>query len=403
MRNQNSVDEYDQSVIRAVREEKRWSRRELAEKSGITQQTILNVEQNRFPASLSTLTAITEALGINFTEYIELSHRCKTSIIDHSQLKVEPYSGYCLLSYEYNDYIVLQFDINEPFDKIFMSQLPYFDIVTYVLDGTLKMSIDDKEYLLKPNHAIKYSGLTSRYFSCDDRCNFLSVLKRKPHTQHHYNPSNELQNVLESYTRQAISNKPVPVNPDNMDFTIIKQLRNMHCMSLEKLAEESGMSTSAISLIENNKRAPSLATLSSIAGVLGNTPVNLYHLAKKCSTEVFEPVENKTLFSAEDFTLHDTNVDNIMFNFFRTKDRFSFGQLVKHPFCIEVQVPVTGTLSMDIEEESYSVRPGQMLVFDGNRQHKYSISESYKGLIIRIPKTPRSKVGNITNETESVQ
>ena len=105
MKHQNSVDEYDQSVIRAIREERKWSRRELAERSGITQQTILNVEQNRFPASLSTLTAITEALGMNFTEYVELSHRCKTTIIDQRKLKVEPYSGYCLLSYEYNDYI----------------------------------------------------------------------------------------------------------------------------------------------------------------------------------------------------------------------------------------------------------------------------------------------------------
>ena len=60
----NNVDEYDQSIIRQIREGKKWSRRELAEKSGITQQTILNVEQNRFPASLSTLTALTDALGI---------------------------------------------------------------------------------------------------------------------------------------------------------------------------------------------------------------------------------------------------------------------------------------------------------------------------------------------------
>ncbi len=404
MKHQNSVDEYDQSIIRTIREDKKWSRRELAERSGITQQTILNVEQNRFPASLSTLTAITESLGISFSEYVKLSHRCKTKLVNQKDLRVEPYSGYMILTYEYNDYIILHLDINESFDDIYMSQLPYFDIITYVLSGTLDMKIDDELHSIPAKHSLSYSGLSSRSFSCKGHCNFISILKRKSETAHHYNPLNELTSILELYTQQAVSRKPIPVNSDNMDFTIIKQLRNLHNMSLEKLADDSGMSTSAISLIENNKRAPSLATLSSIASVLGDTPVNLYYLAKKCETSSTEPAKNEEMFKHTKITVDDTVIDDIMFNFMSntTGDEIAFGKLVNHPFCMEAQIPTSGELIMVVEDEEYTVKPGQMLVFDGSRPHKYRVSSDYNGLIVRIPKSKHARTDNHCNETEKV-
>lgn len=394
MRSQNNVDEYDQSVIRQIREGKKMSRRALAEKSGITQQTILNVEQNRFPASLSTLAAITDALGITFNEYVELSHRCKTVVLDQNKLKPEPYTGYSVISYEYNDYILLHLQTNDGFTDVSMSQMPYFDVITYVLDGKLDIMIDGEAYTIGKNQAMSYSGLANRAISSTGSCNVVSILRRKNNTNHHYNPMAELASVLESYEKMSVSRKPGTVNSDNMDFTILKQLRLMHNMSLEMMSEESGMSTSAISLIENNKRAPSMATLSAIASVLGDTPVNLFQLARKCPNKSYDRVLNERAYANNGFTVYDTTVDNIMFNFVEKATISELGNLTNHPFCMEVQIPVTGLLNMEVDGVLYPVKPGQVLAFDGSRSHRYKMSEDYTGLMVRIPKTKNSSIDN---------
>ncbi|MBN2843057.1 MAG: transcriptional regulator, partial [Sedimentisphaerales bacterium] len=388
------------SVIRQIREGKKMSRRALAEKSGITQQTILNVEQNRFPASLSTLAAITDALGISFNKYVELSHRCKTVVLDQNKIKPEPYSGYSVISYEYNDYILLHLQTNEGFQDVSMSQMPYFDVITYVLQGKLDIMVDGESYTVNENQAMSYSGLANRAISSSGPCNIVSILRRKNNTNHHYNPMSELAAVLESYEKMSVSKKPSTVNSDNMDFTILKQLRLMHNMSLEMMSEESGMSTSAISLIENNKRAPSMATLSAIASVLGDTPVNLFQLARKCPTKSYDRSISERALANNGFMVYDTTVDNIMFNFVNKVTINEFGQLTNHPFCMEVQIPVTGSLAMEVDGVLYPVKPGQVLAFDGSRSHKYKMSDDYTGLMIRIPKNKTSSIDNLDSDAQ---
>ena len=307
-----------------------------------------------------------------------------------------------MLSYELNDYIILCVSIDKAFTPTFLTCLPYFDLATYVLSGTLDIDIDDKSYSLSERQAASYSGLSNRYISSKGPCSFITILRKKGLTHYFYNPLNEYKTILEAYIKQHTSNKKPKINSDNMDFTIIKQLRNMKDLSLERLAEESGMSTSAISLIENNKRAPSLSSMSAIASVLGDTPVNLYHLAKKIETTIYTSKHNDKINKKDlKFDVYDLVINDVMFNFITTsEEEFEFGQLKNHPFCMEIQIPIEGTLTMTIEDEQYTVNKEQLMVFDGNRPHKYKISDKYKGIIIRVPKNKNSLVANNCNELE---
>lgn len=59
----------------------------------------------------------------------------------------------------------------------------------------------------------------------------------------------------------------------------LRALRDAHALSLDALAERSGVSRSAISLIENGRSSPTATVLDKLAGALGVTVASLFETA----------------------------------------------------------------------------------------------------------------------------
>ncbi len=380
MKPQGNVEDYDQSIIKTLREKKKWSRRELAEKSGITQQTILNVEQNRFPASLSTITALIQALDIDFSKYVSLSHRFKSAMLEVNDIKLDSEIDHSIKFYEYNGYYIGIISVGQPVDDICLARLPYFNVFTYAIDGSFNVNIDGEDYSVMPNECISLSGLSKRVTTVKDHCKVITILKNKCNFHHNHNPLEDLATILETYPKHLDSEKEISICKDDMDFSFIKFLRNTKNMSLDTLAEAAGLSTSAISLIENNKRAPSLATISALSTVLNETTVNLFTMAQKIPTTV-----NKSEYKGS--TLVTETNHNLHFHLLKcdqhNKELFSDPN---HPFCLELHVPLEGKMTVSIEDGEFEIQPGDVLAFDGMRNHSYKFEKGYTGIAIDLPK-----------------
>ena len=381
MKSQGNVEDYDQSIIKTLRENKKWSRRELAEISGITQQTILNVEQNRFPASLSTITSLIQALGIDFSRYVNISHRYKSAILKDHPLEYTFHPNHDLKFYEYNGYLLGNCILADPVINLQLTQQPYFNVFTYVISGSIELNIDGETYTINPNECISYSGLTSRTLTTTANCQFIIIYRNKCKIQHTPNPLEELPILLQSYEKRFKNEKDVKICKEEMDFSFIKYLRNIKNMSLDTLAEASGLSTSAISLIENNKRAPSLATISAISSVLEENTVNFFTLAQKIPTTLIKSEQRS------DNYMHAKTDDGIKFNYVEYNE--ADGEIKSeenHLFCLEIHVPISGEMLVEVEDGSFNIKPGTTLAFDGMRQHSYKPKGQYTGLYIELPK-----------------
>ena len=379
MKPQGNVEDYDQSIIKELREKKKWSRRELAEKSGITQQTILNVEQNRFPASLSTITSIIDALEIDFSRYVNISHRYKSAILQESNIVLDTEIDHSIRFYEYNGFFIGNFIVNDTVYEQHLARLPHFNIFTYVISGCIDLNIDGDNYTVGPNECISLSGLSKRNVSIRENCNTVTILKNKCNPYHSHSPLEDLSTVIELYPRHIDSEKEISICKEDMDFSFIKFLRHTKNMSLDSLAEAAGLSTSAISLIENNKRAPSLASISTISAALKETTINFFTMAQKIKTKQADAIEyNNHLI---------TNTEHgIKYNFLRYDQETILQSNSSHPFCLELHMPVEGEMTVSIEDGDFEIRPGNVLAFDGMRPHTYKPKKGYVGLAVELPK-----------------
>ena len=377
---QGNVEDYDQSIIKTLREHKKWSRRELAEKSGITQQTILNVEQNRYPASLSTITSLIHALGIDFSRYVNISHRYKSTILDEHNIILDPNFDHSIRFYQYHGYYIGHLYIGEPIDNLRLARLPYFNVFTYVLSGRLDLNIDGEDFSITPHKCISLSGLSQRTVTIKERCSLVIILKNKCKLPHSHNPLEDLSTILKSYPKNINSDKDVSICKEDMDFSFIKHLRNSKNMSLDTMAEASGLSTSAISLIENNKRAPSLATISAISNVLNETTVNLFTLAQKIPTclNVPEP-RNQHIITNSQLGLR--------YNYLTYHEDTEITSNPDNSFCLELHIPIAGEMDISVEDGDFTVCPGKVMAFDNMRPHQYMPKRGYTGLSIELPKS----------------
>lgn len=80
----------------------------------------------------------------------------------------------------------------------------------------------------------------------------------------------------------------------------IKKIRKQKKLSQETFANQSGISQTYLSQIENDKREPNLSTLKSISTVLGIPLPILFFLS---TTEDDIPLEKRELFKAIDESL----------------------------------------------------------------------------------------------------
>lgn len=154
----------------------------------------------------------------------------------------------------------------------------------------------------------------------------------------------------------------------------IRELRSGRNLTLQVLAERTGLSSSMLSLVERGKTSPSIGTLVAIASALS---VHMTDLFEGDGTPEKEPVVR-----FEDQPVYVTG-EGVQRRVARTDDAHglelvmneyepgtaSAGDLVHHEG-YEYGIVLEGTLTIEVNGTTFEVQSGDCISYDSNLPHK---------------------------------
>lgn len=179
----------------------------------------------------------------------------------------------------------------------------------------------------------------------------------------------------------SISRSEIP----SFDFTVLRELRRQANVTLEQMAEETGLSFSTLSRIESNQNQPSLSTLSVLAGYFGLSPANLLDLAGATVVEhLEEDMEDLGDVKRRGVTLPDLKI---------VLGSAGTGNLTqvphRHEGFTQIQWVTRGRLVVRIQGQQYELKAGQAIRFDAGLEHVSSFAEETEYIVVLVPKRTR--------------
>lgn len=176
----------------------------------------------------------------------------------------------------------------------------------------------------------------------------------------------------------------------NYDFSVINTLRKKLNLTLQKLAETSGLTYPTVETIETNKKFPSLRTLDALAGALRITTSELIGMAEKrlVQKRVAQKIVNEKLNSQKqglnDWALAIFDKAKVLRVDAAKNAAIHYPEL--HDESHEICYVLTGKLAIQVGDQEYVLNKNEVLLFDGMLDHKYNVLEDGEFLAIHIPK-----------------
>jgi len=155
----------------------------------------------------------------------------------------------------------------------------------------------------------------------------------------------------------------------------LRELRQARNLSMRALARQSGLSTNALSMIERGRTSPSVSTLYKLSDAM-QLPITAFFRQRPEKTDiVFRkqdarsqiPFENG-LWEGLGGELFTGQVEPFMLTLEPGAGSGEFGMVhTGHEFvmCLE------GLLEYDVENELYTLHPGDTLIFAANLRHRW--------------------------------
>ncbi|MEM5818548.1 MAG: helix-turn-helix domain-containing protein [Desulfitobacterium hafniense] len=176
----------------------------------------------------------------------------------------------------------------------------------------------------------------------------------------------------------------------------LRSLRKIRDISLQQLSEETGMSYSYLSGLENEKHSISI--------------INLQRLAKYFNVDLIHFLDNRdaeTVFVRKDDEQDHVTEDGIVFNVITSKEgknlQVSYVTLPpnspternihKHEKGQELIIAIEGKVVVMVESNKYQLNQGDLVIFDSDVEHWIYTEESgAKILIVSSPPYGREVV-----------
>lgn len=170
------------------------------------------------------------------------------------------------------------------------------------------------------------------------------------------------------------------------DFSIIRELRKKHDMSIGTLAEKSGVSAPVISKLERNVSNAELDTLYRIAKVFRMSCTELLNMAEAGMTK---PVVVKSHSSKEFFFRHISHKNMEILYGSAPKGGKAETRAV-HGDDYEICWVLSGKLLLTLPAEEHILNSDDCIRFDALLEHSYTALEDTQLLLIHIKKEKRS-------------
>jgi len=174
------------------------------------------------------------------------------------------------------------------------------------------------------------------------------------------------------------------------DFRVIRTLRRRQGLTMEQLAQKSGLTYPTVATIETNKSLPSMKTLDALAGVLHFSASNLLALSERRVVQIRQAHRPKKSKGAKDhFDYNRLKIAHFdQSKLFRVQgqagEEIKVAQLNEdiHELCYVL----TGAVELRIEGDLYPLHRDDALLFDGILDHSYRMLESGEFITVHIAK-----------------
>jgi transcriptional regulator with XRE-family HTH domain len=156
----------------------------------------------------------------------------------------------------------------------------------------------------------------------------------------------------------------------------VRELRNQRGLTLQALADMTGLSASLLSLVERGKTSPSIGTLVAVAHALevhmgdlvpGESTVRESPVARKGSQRVYSTPEGVTRTVLRDDRVRGLE---IAINEYTPGSRSA--AVATHHGGYEYGVVLEGVLTLDLDGESFVLAEGDSIAYDSTRPHRIS-------------------------------
>lgn len=169
------------------------------------------------------------------------------------------------------------------------------------------------------------------------------------------------------------------------DFSVLRELRSGAKVSLERVAEDTGVSFSTLTRIESNQNQPNLKTLSILAGYFGLSPAHLLDLA---GSHVIQQVEEELedLGEVQRWGISFPDAKVIM----GQAEAGDFTQKIhRHKGHYQIQWVLEGRLKALVHGREFELEAGQAIKFDAGFEHASRFMEDTRYIVVLVPKRMR--------------
>ena len=156
--------------------------------------------------------------------------------------------------------------------------------------------------------------------------------------------------------------------------TRVRQLRSERGLTLQALAELTGLSASLLSLVERGKTSPSIGTLVSIAHAFD---VHMTDLMPGMPAPPEEPVlrhDEQRVYSTPEGVnrriARDDRVRGLEVAINEYGPGGTSAQSLLHHAGYEYGVVIEGTLTVEVDGETYQLKPGDSIAYDSTHPHR---------------------------------
>ncbi|MBU4224901.1 MAG: cupin domain-containing protein [Chloroflexi bacterium] len=179
------------------------------------------------------------------------------------------------------------------------------------------------------------------------------------------------RNFLEAL-RQSAAASAVPVVDVGQR---LRELRNERSLSIRTLAEKSQLNVNTLSMIENGKTSPSVATLQQLAFALETPIAAFFEMSAPQNQIAYQKVGQRPIIAFAHGTLEDLGAGMIS----REAEPFL---VVLEPHAESGPTPIIhtgrefvfcleGCLAYTIEDQTFLLEPGDSLLFEAHLPHRW--------------------------------
>ncbi|MCB1153542.1 MAG: helix-turn-helix domain-containing protein [Deltaproteobacteria bacterium] len=166
------------------------------------------------------------------------------------------------------------------------------------------------------------------------------------------------------------------------DFSVLRELRRQRKVTLEQLAEDTGVSFSTLTRIESNQNQPSLATVKTLADFFGMTPAHLVDLASSYIVERRREVDDDpNMIGKRGVSFPDVGL---------RLNSATAGETVNESHSHENEYQISwvldGKIALTIEGNRYELAAGDAIKFDATYNHSTQALQDSTFVVALIPK-----------------